>query len=235
MCGRFTYLYTWKQLHRLLDPTAYPEVELSPRYNTAPTQLAPVVRLDENARRIGAMMRWGLIPSWAKDASIGNSLINARCETVATKPAFRSAFLRRRCIVPISGFYEWRKALPGPARTKQPFYITLTDDQPMMLAGLWEIWRPPEVDDPVHSFTILTCEPNQMMSELHDRMPVILDEAGVDAWLSAATQPDALAGLMTPFAAELMWRRPVSARVNSPRHEGPELIRSVDEAEPGLF
>ncbi len=224
MCGRYTHLLTWAQLCRLLGLTSAP-MDLSPRYNIAPTQLAPVARQRPDGGRSLDMLRWGLVPSWASDPKIGNTMINARGETVATKPAFRTAFKRRRCIVPASGFYEWDKVAGG--KIKQPYYITASDSGPLMLAGLWESWTSPE-GEIVRSYTIITTSPNEMMAKIHDRMPVILDEADFDRWLDPERE-DA-SELIRSYPAELMLATPVSTLVNSPRNEDPSCIQPLDTA-----
>ena len=219
MCGRFTHLLTWAQLHRLLRLTSDP-IDLPIRYNIAPTQLAPVVRTTPEGGRAVHMLRWGLVPSWAKELAIGNSMINARGETIATKPAFRAAFKRRRCIVPASGFYEWKKC--EETKAKQPFYITASDQSPLMLGGLWESWTSPD-GEIIRTFTIITTTPNEMMAVIHDRMPVILDPSDIDTWLDPEVE-DA-GDLVRPFPAELMLASPVSTRVNSPRNDSPDCIQ----------
>jgi len=208
-----------------------PPLEFTDRYNVAPTQTAPVVRAQPQAGgREAVFMRWGLIPSWAKDEKIGNSLINARAEGIESKPAFRVAFRQRRCIVPVSGFYEWEKL----GARRQPHYVTSAGDEPLALAGLWESWQSAE-DGTVESFTVITTTPNEMMARLHDRMPVILDAADFGAWLDPASQDAArTAALLRPYPAELMVSRPVSTRVNSPRNEGPECL-AVFEPQQELF
>jgi putative SOS response-associated peptidase YedK len=230
MCGRFTHLYKWRELQRLMVLTT-PPLEFTDRYNVAPTQTAPVVRDLPQARgREAVFMRWGLIPSWAKDEKIGNSLINARAEGIESKPAFRAAFKQRRCIVPVSGFYEWQKL----GTRKQPHYITSSDNQPLALAGLWESWQSPD-HGAVESFTVITTTPNEMMAKLHDRMPVILDPADFDTWLDPASHKLArFAALLKPYPAELMASRAVSTWVNSPQNEGPECL-AVFEPEQRLF
>lgn len=232
MCGRFTYTFTWKQLHRLMELTDWPEVELAPRFNVAPSQAAPVIRQREDGTRTGSMLRWGLIPSWADDAAIGNRLINARGETVAEKPAFRSAFAKRRCIVPISGFYEWKK-IEGEKR-KQPYWIGRKDREPIALAGLWERWSKGE--EPIDSFTLITTEPNALMATLHDRMPVILDPGAFARWLDPAqTDVGALQSLIRPAPDEAFEVYPVSTQVNSPANDDPELVARVEASWDRLF
>lgn len=233
MCGRFTYLFKWKQLLKLLELTSWPEVELVPRFNVAPMQLAPVVRVDDAGERVGAMLRWGLVPSWADDPAIGGRLINARGETIAEKPAFRTAFAKRRCLVPISGFYEW-KTSELPKAAKQPYWIGRADREPFMLAGVWERWRRDE--EVIDSFTIITTTPNPLMSGLHDRMPVIIESANHGAWLDPSnTDPAGLAAMLRPAETVGFEAYPVSTRVNSPKIDDPSLIVPVDVQPQGLF
>lgn len=243
MCGRFTHKYTWKQLHRLLNLVS-PRFEFAHRFNVAPTQAAPVVRGDVGGdhgttpgRRVD-LLRWGLIPSWAKDESFGAKTINARAETIASSRVFGDSFKHRRCIVPVSGFYEWR-TVPGSTR-KQPYYFVSADGEPLMLAGLWSAWKAP--DGARETFTIITTTPNEMMVKFHDRMPVILGADDWGAWLNPArASGDELSGLLRPFPAELMRTHAVSTRVNSPKNDDDACIQVVEEKklteknEPGLF
>lgn len=226
MCGRYTNLFTWKQLHRLMGLTTPPlEKDFVPRYNIAPTQLAPVVRADDRGGvRALAMLRWGLVPSWAKEIKIGASMINARAEAIETKPAFRTALKRRRCIVPVSGFYEWKKLADG--KSKQPYYIhSSSEDEPLAFAGLWERWQPPDAEA-VETFTIITTSPNQMMKSLHDRMPVILAPEDVDRWLDPANHDAAvLLPLLKPAPDDSLVYYPVSTLVNSPRNDEQACIQ----------
>lgn len=210
------------------------------RFNVAPSQWAPVVRDDvvvEGGRglvvgRSVAMLKWGLVPSWAKEPGIGNSLINARAETVGSTPAFRAAFRSRRCVVPVSGFYEW-KGQKGEDK-RQPFYITPTESgdegEPgiLTLAGLWESWHGPD-GAAVETFTILTTAANADIKPLHHRMPVILvSPDDVTAWLDPSTTIDRVTALLRPAEPGGLRSWPVSARVNSPGQEGPSLIQPVD-------
>ncbi|MCW5769293.1 MAG: SOS response-associated peptidase [Phycisphaeraceae bacterium] len=229
MCGRYTHLVTWSQVHQLLRLSSDP-IDLPLRYNIAPTQMAPVVRQRGGARSL-EMLRWGLVPPWAKDIAIGSGMINARGETLATKPAFRAAFKRRRCLVPASGFYEWDKVSSGTK--KQPSYITASDDGPLVFGGLWESWTSPE-GQTIETYTIVTTAPNEMMARFHDRMPLVLDASDHDAWLDPERE-DAF-DLVRAYPAELMLARPVSTRVNSPRNDDASLIEPVEppRAE-GLF
>src|SRR5262245_52592572 len=220
MCGRFTHRLTWQQvrdLYGLTDPRQA-EVDLKPRYNVAPTDVMPVCRLNRSGQREIAMLKWGLIPYWADDPKIGYRTINARAETVATAPAFREAFKRRRCLVPASGFYEWRKLDNGD---RQPYLIQMRDGSPFSFAGLWERWTKGEA--PIETFTIITGEPNSLAAELHDRMPVILERDDYGAWLTARDTaiPQAM---LQPFPAQLMASFPVSKRVNSPKNDDADLI-----------
>lgn len=179
-----------------------------PRFNIAPTQDVAAVRLVDGKRQL-AMFHWGLIPSWSKDAKLAYSTINARADSVATKPAFRSAFRKRRCLVLANGYYEWRKH----GKAKLPYLCEVDGGEPFAFAGLWELWQGLE------SCTIVTTEANEMAAQIHDRMPVILDSADFDAWLDPAVDSQ-----LHPFPAERMSVRPVSTFVNNVRHEGPECI-----------
>lgn len=169
MCGRFTLRVPAAELVEIFRLLRRPDVQ--PRYNIAPTQPVAVVRRIDRGREL-SMLRWGLVPSWAKDPKIGARMINARAETVATKPAFRTALRRRRCLVPADGFYEWAKSAGG---TKQPHYITRRDGRPFAFAGLWESWDGPDGSS-IESCTIVTTEANDLVGRIHDRMPVILSE-----------------------------------------------------------
>ncbi len=222
MCGRFTHLFTWKELHRLMRLSTFPDQELAPRYNVAPTQNAPVVLVDPERRRVGAAFRWGLIPFWSRDQAIGNRLINARSEGVEAKPSFREAVRRRRCLVPISGFYEWQKR--EASNRKQPYYIRPASGEVFCLAGLWESWNSPDARV-FRSFTILTTTPNELMAPIHDRMPVILPESEHDLWLDRGiTDPARVLPLLRPCPSGDMTCYPVSTRVNAPANDSPDCI-----------
>ncbi|HEX4331635.1 MAG TPA: SOS response-associated peptidase [Usitatibacter sp.] len=186
------------------------------RYNIAPTQEAPVVRVAGDGARELALLRWGLVPSWAKELAAGTKMINARAEGVEAKPAFRAAARSRRCLVPATGFYEW-KALPG---RKQPYAIT-TERPLFAFAGLWESWMPREGGKPIETFTIITTEANPAIASVHDRMPVILPRDAEDAWL-AGDAKDAMA-LLTPYAADTKLRA-VGPAVGNSRNEAPECL-----------
>jgi putative SOS response-associated peptidase YedK len=230
MCGRYTHLFTWEELHRLSTLTT-PRVDLPRSFNVAPTHVAPVVRLITGGPGVGrglSMLKWGLVPFWAEDPRLGNTLINARAESLARTPAFRAAFKSRRCLVPVSGFYEWKKVdgpTGAPLKVKQPYYIRPAADEPMLLAGLWESWGPK--DAPLETYTIVTTAPNEMMAKLHDRMPVVIDPADQSKWLEG-TEEQAVA-LLKPYASELMMSYPVSTRVNSPRINDEGCVERVQE------
>ena len=191
------------------------------RFNIAPTQQAPVVRLARDGTRSLAMLRWGLVPYWAKDLSAGTKMINARCEGVETQPAFRAAVEKRRCIVPATGFFEWK----GVAGRKQPFAITLPGRHVFGFAGLWERWKPREGGDAVETFTIVTTDANAAVAEVHDRMPVILPKESEEAWLRG--EPAEACKLLTPYSGEVALRA-VNTRVSNVNNEGPECL---DDAE----
>lgn len=235
MCGRYTHLFTWEELHRLSTLTT-PQIDLPRSWNVAPTQVAPVIRMVAGAEggHALAMLKWGLVPFWAEDPKIGSSLINARGETVAEKPAFRAAFKSRRCLVPVSGFYEWKRLGEKSMGGKQPYYIRAAADEPLLFAGLWERWDGPKQDpdhptslfdekpEPIESYTIVTTAPNAMMAELHDRMPAVIDPSDQDTWLCGSVEE--AKALLRPYPAELMMSYPVSTRVNSPKNNDPACV-----------
>lgn len=220
MCGRFTLRTNATSLIEHFGGEL--PFDLPLRYNIAPTQRVATLRIGpELDGRQWQMVRWGLIPSWAKEASIGNRMINARAETVTEKPAFRTAWRRRRCLVPADGYYEWQKTGKG----KQPFYIRLRDDSPFAMAGLWERWLDPETDEPIESCTIITTDANELTRPIHDRMPVILNAADYDLWLDPQVpNPDPLRQLFRPFDSLAMRADPVSTLVNSPRNDDPRCV-----------
>lgn len=226
MCGRFTYRYTWQRLAGLMGLVRWPSVELTPRYNVAPSQSAPVVRLGADGAREGVLLRWGLVPSWADDPAIGHRHVNARAETASTKPAFKGAFAGQRCLVAVSGFYEWRVLRDG--KTKQPYQIARCDGEPFVLGGLWD--RCVIDSTPLESFTILTTTPNELMSRLHDRMPVVVGDADFDLWLSGGPLADAeRVRLLGPRPWNGFEVFPVSRLVNSPKIDAPEVSARVAE------
>ena len=224
MCGRFTQRFSWREVYEALSLVG-PAANLRPRYNLAPSQSAAVVRSEAGAHRL-TMMRWGLIPDWAKDPGIGHKLINARVETASVKPAFRAAWSKRRCLVPADGFYEWRRE----GSVRQPWLIAPRDGAPMAFAGLWERWRVPgdtalrgslaerQPGDTVETFTILTCAANATLRVLHHRMPVILRPDMFEAWLAGE---DVRPG---PAPEDWLAMHRVTTRVNNPRNDDPECI-----------
>lgn len=223
MCGRYALHVLTPELAELLRALSL-TVQLGPRYNITPTQSAPILRLGDDGLRELVMAKWGLIPSWAKDAAIGNRMINARAETAAEKPAFRAAMKKRRCIVPASGFYEWQK-IEG-SKVKQPWHIHSADAPIIGMAGLWERWRGPtdSGDTSIDSFTILTTTPNALMKRLHDRMPVILSPDEYEAWLDPDSAPDHVASLLDPAPDGTLVAHTVSTRVNSPHNDDQSLV-----------
>ena len=192
------------------------------RFNIAPTQPAPVIRVDKQGVREVALLRWGLVPFWAKDLAVGTKMINARAEGVETKPAFRAAMRQRRCLVPATGFFEWKGA-PG---CKQPYAITLPDRPLFAFAGLWETWKPRE-GETVETFTIVTTDANESVAQIHDRMPVILPRDSEDAWLRG--EPLEACTLLTPYSGAVNLRA-VSRVVSSVKNDVPECL---NDAEPG--
>jgi putative SOS response-associated peptidase YedK len=237
MCGRYT-LHTEKELlaRRFeIDPDALGD--LAPRYNVAPTHEVLALRVRDREPEV-ARMRWGLVPSWAKDPKRVRSMINARVETAAERPAFRRAFRRRRCLVLADGFYEWqRSALErGP---KIPHWISLREGEPFAFAGLWEAWRAEGAEQevpPLVSCVLLTTAANADVAAIHDRMPIILPRDREAAWLDPALDDDVegLMEVLTPVPPGSLRARPVSRRVNSTRNDGPELIEPSDPPSTGF-
>ena len=220
MCGRFTLRTPAERLAEEFEVEEMPEIEA--RYNIAPTQSVLSVRQTPDGRE-ARMLKWGLVPSWAKDSSMGNRLINARSETVEEKPAFRRAFKKRRCLIPADGFYEWM-GVSGP---KQPYLIEMRDERPFGLAGLWEKWAGEE-GRVIETCAILTTAANEVMRVIHDRMPVILDSDEYELWLDEdERKQDLRLKLLRPYGASEMRAYPVSLRINSPRHEGEELVKAL--------
>jgi len=219
MCGRYVLSTPGDVLAELFQLPA--AVELAARYNIAPTQAVPIVRAGAEGGRELAFAQWGLVPHWAKERAIGNRLINARGETLAEKPSFRDAFKRRRCLIPASGFYEWRKVDGG----KQPYLLRLHGGTPFAFAGLWSAWRDNERDETLESCAIVTTSPNALAATLHDRMPVILPREHHARWLDpSSADTAALATLLAPYPDGEMEAFPVSTRVNNPRNDDPSLV-----------
>ncbi len=235
MCGRFVSSSPPDQIAAYFDVDSVAEqlIDRGPNFNTAPTTEVIVVHTDGSTRRLDAF-RWGLVPSWAKDISIGSRMINARAETVASKPAFRRAFAGRRCIIPADGFYEW-KADPTQPRKKQPYFIHRPDGEPYAFAGIWERWKGVAGQaeegeaEPLRSCSIITTSANQRMSELHDRMPVILPSSAWETWLDPEQHDtDLLGALLVPAPDELITFHAVSTEVNNARNKGEHLVDVVD-------
>lgn len=218
MCGRFAFYSPTEAVAELFSVHGAPD--FPPRYNIAPTASVAAIRSGESDEREWASLRWGLIPFWAKDKSIGQRMINARAETVAEKPAYRAAFKHRRCVVPADGFYEWRR--DGSAKT--PYFISLANGEPFAFGGLWESWTDKESGEIVESVTLITGAANAFMEQLHHRMPLILEPAGVERWLRGdASQLD-------PFEAPPLRAWAVDRRVNNARNEGEDLIEAVGDS-----
>ncbi|MFB2880460.1 SOS response-associated peptidase [Floridanema aerugineum] len=222
MCGRYSFTQVAEAIADKFQVKEVPP--LSPRYNIAPTQQIATVSVNsESSERQFKMLRWGLIPSWAKDAKMGAKLINARAETVAEKPAFRSAFKKRRCLILADGFYEW-KTQDGE---KQPFYFRWENGEPFAFAGLWEHWEKGE-GEPIESCTILTTEANELMRPIHDRMPVILEPKNYEQWLDPeAKKIELLQSFLQPYPSEEMTAYPVSTKVNNPKNDRSECIQPI--------
>lgn len=230
MCGRIALYEPTARLARLFDATVSADVDQvwQASYNVAPTRRVPVVVAPAGQRRLD-LLRWGLVPSWAKDATVGNRMINARSETVASKPAYRSALRSRRAIVPADGFYEWQAVAGG--RRRQPWYFTRADGQPLALAGLWEVWRDPQAppgSPALRTCTIITTAAGPDVDAVHDRMPVVLDPSDWGRWLDpGADQADAVADLLAPSPAGTLRAARVGPAVSSAGNDGPELVRPV--------
>ena len=234
MCGRFVSAAPVDDLAKYFSATL-PEQMLESNFNVAPTTEVYSVRADAGARAI-TTMRWGLVPFWAKSLKVGARMINARCETVAEKPAFRRAFSKRRCLLPADGFYEWQK-IEGQ-KAKQPWFIHRVDEEPLAFAGLFEFWHPKDDDgneidgaDLLMSCTILTTSANKTMEPIHDRMPVMLAPGVWDDWLDPTSDPDFVSSLMVPAPESLLTMYPVSTAVNSVRNRGAELLEPVKRTE----
>jgi putative SOS response-associated peptidase YedK len=223
MCGRFTLKTSRQVLAEWFKLDSFPE--LRPRYNVAPTQDVPVVRASADGGREVALLRWGLVPSWADDPGIGNRLINARAEGVDTKPSFRTAFKQRRCLVVADGFYEWQ-----PRKGKKQPWLFQVRGEPFAFAGLWERWQHGG-EDPVESCTLITTEANDLVKPVHNRMPVILPSSVYNLWLDPEVKSaDTLLPLLKPFEASLMTAVPVSTRVNNPKFDDPSCVAEVSLA-----
>jgi putative SOS response-associated peptidase YedK len=221
MCGRFARKSTQEVLADWFGLELEEMPWFAPSYNAAPQSIQPAVRLNrDSGRHEVVLLRWGLVPCWAKDAKIAYNTINARAEDVALKPTFREALKKRRCLVPADAFYEWQQL---DLKTRRPFAFALASGEPYAFAGLWESWRPKD-GAPLETFTILTTDPNQLMEPIHNRMPVILEPKGYDRWLDPEDPARPSVDLLCSYAAERMKAWPVSDRVGNVRNNGPELL-----------
>lgn len=219
MCGRFTLTVDPGDLQDVFNDYTFPS-QFAPRFNIAPSQ--PLLAISNDGKSHADFFIWGLIPSWAKDASIGNRMINARGETLAEKPSFRGSYKYKRCLILADGFYEWKKH--PTSKTKIPHYIHMKNRQVFAFAGLWNEWNSPDGSQ-IRSCTIVTIEPNDMMAALHNRMPVILPPDAYAQWLdSAPRSPESLDPLIKPYPSEEMTAHPVSTLVNDPRNERAECV-----------
>jgi len=228
MCGRVVQKTPLGEI-RVLFETTNPVPNAAPTYNGAPTDTLPVVRLDRDGRRSLDLLRWGLVPWWAKDIKMGARCINAMAETVASKPAFRDPFARaQRCIVPVDAFYEWQKIGSG----KQPYAIVGADGLPLAMAGLWERWKDRVSGDTVQTFTIVTTTPNELCASIHDRMPVILPHEKWAAWLGEreADADELRWMILRPYPAGLLRAYPVGPRVGNVRNNEPALLDEISVA-----
>jgi len=218
MCGRYALRAPPEVLREAFELGDVPET--APRYNIAPSQPVLIVRADDEGNRSAAWVRWGLVPAWSRGPDSRYSMINARAETVAARPAYRSAYRSRRCLVPADGFYEWCRLDGG----KQPWFIHRRDDGVFAFAGLWERWQPGDDRDPVVSCTILTVPANALMAPIHERMPMILPPDQWPAWLDRRSSTGALQELLQPRDDDEMIAAAISTRVNNPRHDDPDIL-----------
>ena len=234
MCGRYVRRSDKQRIAEHFHVYGPSVPDFGPSWNVAPQTFQPVVRLNRDTReREIVMMRWGLIPYWAKDPKIGISTINAKAETVDTASSFREAFKRRRCLVPADAFYEWQKL---DAKTKQPFAIAMKDGKPYAFAGLWEKWKDREAGIELLTFTVITTDPNEVVEKLHDRMPCIIPEKDYDRWLDVDS-PRLPVDLLRPYDADRMTAWEVDKRIGNVRNDTPDLLQEQPAAleEPSLF
>jgi putative SOS response-associated peptidase YedK len=222
MCGRFAFYSPHEAVTRLFGVADAPPIEA--RYNIAPTQYVAVVRAGDDEGRAVAMLYWGLVPSWAKEKSIGARMINARAETLREKPSFRNAYRRRRCLVLADGYYEWQRS----GSVKQPWFMSFADGQPFGMAGLWETWRDPATGEPLESCCLVTTSPAPAVAHVHDRMPVIVPASAHAEWLDPRNgDVERLDHLLVPWAGSGLEARAVGRRVNDARNQGPDLVEPL--------
>ena len=225
MCGRFTLTTPPESLFEQFGLSG--EIPgITPSYNVAPSREIPAVGADSEGERRLRLLRWGLVPHWAKDPEMGNRMINARAESVAEKPTFKAAFRRRRCLILADGFYEWRRE--GGSGPKQPYYIKMSDGSPYAFAGLWESWE--RDGEKIRSCAIITTEANELVADIHHRMPVILASEDYAAWLDADSGEDGLLSLLVPYPSEEMEAYPVSTHVNRPVNDDSGCVEPVGQA-----
>ena len=226
MCGRYVSSSSATVLESYLAIDEVKAEPLDESYNVAPTdEVYAVVERDQ--KRLLGTMKWGLVPWFSKDPKTGAKMINARAESVPTKPAFRRAFEKRRCLIPADGFYEWKK--PEDGGKKIPYFIHGTDGRPIVFAGLWEVWRESEDSEPLRTCTIITTSANDLLRSIHDRMPVVLPPERWEEWLDPTNDDlDGLRGLMVPAPNDLLELYPISTKVNSVRNDGPELLEPLE-------
>ncbi|MEO1584070.1 MAG: SOS response-associated peptidase [Planctomycetota bacterium] len=244
MCGRYTIALTWQQLWTLSQPFWQPLPEIVPRYNVAPKSEVPILRMIEagdgdgdesDIRPGGSFARWWLIPRWARTPDSSYSMFNARSEDAHTKPAFKASMHDRRCVIPASGFYEWKAFdSEGAAPAKRPHYIYRADGAPLYFAGLWERWGD-EALGQIETCTVLTTTPNAEMRLLHDRMPCVLEPEEIERWIDPGCRVDEARPLLRPAADGVLTSHPVAKRVGSVRNDGPDLIEPVDVFRESLF
>lgn len=225
MCGRFQLSVKGRHISERFNVEVFDEL-YKPNYNCAPSQKLPVITNEDPGKL--SFLKWGLIPSWAKDPKIGFNLINTRAESISEKPSFRNAFKNRRCLVPANGFYEWKKD-----ENKTPYRIFLKSDELFAMAGIWETWKDGE-GRPVYTFSIVTTTPNALMKNIHNRMPVILPQELEEAWLKGNDEPT-LIEMLKPFDEKQMGAHPVSKRVNSPANNDAEIVLPVDHHQQGFL
>jgi putative SOS response-associated peptidase YedK len=237
VCGRYVSATPADKLAEEFHVDAIKADELPAKYNVAPTDEVYAVAISRDGLRQLGTFKWGLVPNWSKDASGGARMINARAETVSSKPSFKRLLEKRRAILPADGFYEWQRLGPAGAKKprKQPFFIRRRDGKPLALAALWDVWKPRDDADAdwLRSATIITGEPNELVGRIHDRMPVILPEDAWDKWLDPSnSDTKALLDLLVPFPAELMEAYPVDTLVNSVQNDGPDLVAPLEGHDP---